>query len=105
MMWSSGRSAIKIQIKEIIFCFVKRARLKKCRRIPDAVDAPSQELGVTVEICEIKKNFDILSNETGYQELCEIFAIYLTDYKDIKISLQERTLDPEKAISEKVSNT
>ncbi len=62
-------------------------------------DAPDQQLGVIVEIKNIKKDFRSFFSEHGLQELTEIFAIYLSHYKDVSISIGDALLEPSKAIA------
>ena len=62
-------------------------------------DAPGEASGVTVDVHDIKRDFRSLTSETGIQELTQIFALYLTNYQDISISIGGARLDPEKAIA------
>lgn len=64
---------------------------------PEKVE-PDSKTGVLLRITELKKDFDSLSSEASLQSLSEIFAIYLTHYKDASIFIENEKLDPEKAI-------
>src|SRR5437660_196634 len=56
--------------------------------ISDEQDAPaSKQRGATVTISELHKDYRSLTSDAGVQELTEIFALYLTDYKDVSIIL------------------
>ena len=55
--------------------------------------------GVTVLVSEIKRNFTSLNPENAVQELSEIFAIYLKNYRDIQIRISGEAIDPTKAIA------
>lgn len=68
-------------------------------RISDEQPAPGTPQGVTVVISEIKKQFTSLKPENAVQELSEIFAIYLKDYRDVSISIGGEKIDPNLAIA------
>jgi Histidine kinase-, DNA gyrase B-, and HSP90-like ATPase len=50
--------------------------------------------GVTVVVSDLKRNFTSLRPETSVQELSEIFAIYLKDYRDVQIRIAGEAIDP-----------
>ena len=50
--------------------------------------------GVTVTISEVYKDYRSLSSDAGLQELTEIFALYLADYTNARISIDGRRVDP-----------
>ena len=60
---------------------------------------PEKQRGVTLTISEIHKEFRSLTSEAGLQELKEIFALYLTDYNDVSISLDGSRIDPSGVIA------
>jgi Histidine kinase-, DNA gyrase B-, and HSP90-like ATPase len=60
---------------------------------------PNRTTGVTVEITDIRRDFRVFQDPEGLQELTEIFALYLTSYSDVTISIAGEKLDPEKAIA------
>jgi hypothetical protein len=62
-------------------------------------DAPEQPVGVIVQIQDIKKDFRSFSSQSGLQELSEIFAIYLSHYKDVSVSIGNERLEPSTAIA------
>lgn len=62
---------------------------------------PEIKTGVTVVIADIKRNFEVLSSDTGFQDISEIFAPYLINYKNIRISLSGQIIDPKIAIKKK----
>ncbi|WP_185966550.1 ATP-binding protein [Methylosinus sporium] len=55
--------------------------------------------GVTVVVSELKRNFTSLNPENSIQDLSEIFAIYLKNYRDVQIRLVGETIDPATAIA------
>lgn len=71
--------------------------------ISEEEDAPGRSSGVIVEITELKRTFRTLNAPTGLQELAEIFAIYLTDYKDVRIVVGGNAIDPTEAIENKTA--
>ena len=60
---------------------------------------PEKQRGVTLTISEMHKEFRSLTSEAGLQELKEIFALYLTDYTDVSISLDGSRIDPSGVIA------
>jgi hypothetical protein len=56
--------------------------------------------GVTVVVSELKRQFSSLRPEHSLQELSEIFAIYLKNYRDVHIRLAGQRIDPSNAIAE-----
>jgi hypothetical protein len=61
--------------------------------------APDSETGVTVEITDLRRDYRVFESAEGLQELAEIFALYLINYRDVTISIAGVKLDPEKAIA------
>jgi hypothetical protein len=55
--------------------------------------------GVIVAVSELKKQFISLKPENSIQELSEIFAIYLKDYRDVQITIGSEQIDPSVAIA------
>jgi len=55
--------------------------------------------GVIVVVSELKKQFSSLKPENSLQELSEIFAIYLKDYRDVQITIGSERIDPSLAIA------
>lgn len=56
-------------------------------RISEEVKAPPENhRGVVVSISGLHKNYGVFSSDNGVQELTEIFALYLVDYKNVSIS-------------------
>ena len=69
-------------------------------RISDDRPAPAgAHTGVDVTISELHHNFQSLEPESSVQELSEIFALYLKNYRDVKISIDGRLIDPSTAIA------
>ena len=67
-------------------------------RITDTSKAKGDS-GVEVIVTELHRDFHSLEEKSAVQELSEIFAIYLTDYEDVKISFCGQKLDPASSIS------
>jgi hypothetical protein len=61
--------------------------------------APGRATGVTVTIADVRRDFRILTSGEGLQELAEIFALYLINYRNVSISIGGTQLDPEAAIA------
>jgi hypothetical protein len=58
-----------------------------------------KRLGVTLTISELHKDFRFLASDGGLQELTEIFALYLADYKNVSINVDGRRIDPSAVIA------
>lgn len=67
--------------------------------ITEEHDATGQPRGVIVEITDIKRDFSVLELEAGLQQLAEMFALYLINYKGVAIRIAGHRLDPETAIA------
>ena len=67
--------------------------------ISNEKNAPGQKPGVIVEITDLKRNFTRLYSDAGFQELAEIFALYLINYKDVSIFVHGTIIDPSVAIA------
>ncbi|MBX3481672.1 MAG: ATP-binding protein [Caulobacter sp.] len=59
--------------------------------------------GCIVEIQDPIRQFKNLDNEEAALEITELFAIYISDYPDIRVSYAGQTLDPKSAISDQFS--
>lgn len=58
-----------------------------------------RKAGVTLTISEPHKDYRSLTSAVGLQELTEIFALYLADYKDVAISVEGTRVDPSSLIA------
>jgi hypothetical protein len=67
--------------------------------ITEERDASGQHKGVTIEITDIHRGFRGVESDEGLQDLAEIFALYLTNYKNVSIYVAGQRLDPETAIA------
>jgi hypothetical protein len=67
--------------------------------ISDEHDAEGQKPGVIVEISELKRDFKVLHSDNGMQELAEIFALYLINYRDVAIIVGGSSIEPSKVIA------
>jgi hypothetical protein len=71
---------------------IRRVRISEQRPF----DGPP---GVTVVVSDLKRNFTSLRPENSVQELSEIFAIYLKNYRDVQIRIAGEGIDPATAIA------
>ena len=82
---------------------MKTAKLKEVVISDEEDTAPEKQRGVTLTISEMHKEFRSITSESGLQELNEIFALYLADYKDVSISLNGSRIEPSGAIASRGS--
>lgn len=69
-------------------------------RISEEQPAPdASSTGVEVRITELHRDFRSLEPESSVQELSEIFALYMKDYREVKISIEGTVIDPSSAIA------
>lgn len=73
--------------------------IRKVRISDEALVSENISCGVTVTISELRRNFVSLRPDNSLQELSEIFAIYLKNYRDISITIDGERIDPEIAIA------
>jgi len=69
-------------------------------RISDQKSSKKQESGVEVIVSELDRDYRFLETDSTYDQLTEIFAIYLTNYRDIKIYLLGKLVDPSSKIAD-----
>lgn len=62
---------------------------------------PEVQTGVTLVISNPVKDFRALDSDAALHELTEIFALYLSDYEDVRVSVGGRRIDPTKAIEDR----
>lgn len=67
--------------------------------ITEEVPAPDRGTGVIVEIDDLRRDFRTFESEEGLQDLNEIFALYLMNYRGVSVAIAGQRLDPEKAIA------
>lgn len=73
-------------------------------RISDEKLAPAgKSRGVTLSITELHKEHRSLTTETGLQELSEIFALYLADYRAVSVKVDTHQIDPDSVIASRHS--
>ena len=63
-------------------------------RISDEEDVVGSKSGVEVAISELHREFRSLEADNAVQELAEVFALYLKDYRDVSIFYEGRRVDP-----------
>lgn len=75
-------------------------------RITDEAPAlPGKSSGIALTITELFKDFRALKSDSGFQDVTEIFALYLSDYRTVSIYVDGRRIDPSAAIASRaVSN-
>lgn len=73
--------------------------------ITEEAPAPDRIPGVTVVIDNLRREFRAFETDEGFQELAEIFALYLKSYKAVRIAVGGQRIDPEKAIRSETSIT
>jgi hypothetical protein len=64
----------------------------------EVLAAPGVERGIALEITNPLKDFRALDGDASLHELTEIFALYLSDYEDVRVTVGGRRIDPGKAI-------
>ena len=67
-------------------------------RVGEESPAHQEATGVEVRVSEPHKNFRSLETTNSVQDLCEIFALYLKDYRDVCITIDGHDVDPNAAI-------
>lgn len=67
-------------------------------RVSDQSRIDHGEPGVEVTISELHSTFRSLEPDSALPELAETFALYLKDYRDVRISLEGTEIDPDAAI-------
>jgi hypothetical protein len=67
-------------------------------QITDEKPATNQT-GVEVTITELHRDFRSLEPDTSVQELSELFALYLKDYRDVRIAIEGVVIDPSSFIA------
>ena len=68
-------------------------------RISEQQPIKTKQTGVEVAISELHRDFRSLDADSATQDLAEIFALYLQNYKDVSIVLQSIKVDPTSAIA------
>lgn len=56
--------------------------------------------GVDVTVTELDRTYRSLAPERSVQSLSEVFALYLTDYKEVAVLVESKKLDPSSVIEE-----
>lgn len=86
----SGRKAFDVKLLEADLTDVT---------ITEEAPAPNRSTGVIVEIDDLRRDFKTFESDEGVQDLNEIFALYLMNYRAVSISIAGQRLDPEKVIA------
>ena len=63
-------------------------------RVSDEEEVATGEAGVEMEISELHQEYRSLDPDNAVQELAEIFALYLKNYRDSSIFYEGRRVDP-----------
>jgi hypothetical protein len=67
--------------------------------ISEAAPAPDRATGVIVTIGDVRRDFKVFDSAEGLQELSEIFALYLINYRHVRIRISGQLIDPATAIA------
>jgi hypothetical protein len=67
-------------------------------RVSDEEPLLGEPTGVIVAVSEIKKQFSSLKPENSIQELSEIFAFYLKDYRDVQITIGSERIEMQRRL-------
>lgn len=67
--------------------------------ISDETEASATSRGVTLTISEPHKDFKAFASEAGLHSLTEVFALYVADYPDVKVSVGGHRIDPKTVIA------
>jgi Histidine kinase-, DNA gyrase B-, and HSP90-like ATPase len=62
--------------------------------VSDPVPAKSSATGTEVEILNVEKNFVSLTSDKAHLELASLFAVYLSEYPDLRIDFAGSIVDP-----------
>lgn len=68
-------------------------------RITDEAAVEAGESGVEIEITELHRDFRSLVPDDAIQELAEIFALYLKDYRNVSVLYEGQHVDPNAVIA------
>ena len=68
-------------------------------RISDEETVETGRTGVEIEVSELHREYRSLDPDNAVQELAEIFALYLKDYRDVSILYEGTQIDPATAIA------
>ena len=68
-------------------------------RITDEETVDARTTGVQIEVSELHREYRSLDPDNAVQELAEIFALYLKDYREVSIQYEGTQLDPATAIA------
>ena len=72
--------------------------------ITEEARAPEgKKLGVVLTVSELHKDYRSFTTDAGLQEFAEIFALYLSDYKEVSISVEGSRINPDSVIASKHS--
>jgi hypothetical protein len=73
--------------------------IREVRISDEKPSADGAHTGVEVTVSELHRDFRSLEPDTSVQELSEIFALYLKDYRDAKITIEGVVIDPASGIA------
>lgn len=93
VVYTNGEAAFQFEVS-ILEREISRVRISEEQQLEGA------KPGVIVTLSEIKRQFSSLKPENAVQDLAEIFAIYLKNYRDVSIQYAGEKIDPIHAIRE-----
>jgi hypothetical protein len=73
--------------------------------IGDEKAAPDRPTGVVVTISDLWKDYRLLETNDSIQDLTEMFALYLINYNNVRVSIAGVTIDPASAIASQTTLT
>ena len=68
-------------------------------RVTDEESVDTGTTGVEIEVSELYREYRSLDSDDAVQEVAEIFALYLKDYRDVSILYEGVRVDPATAIA------
>jgi hypothetical protein len=78
---------------------ILESNIREVRLTDEQSAADGGHTGVEVTVTELHRDFRSLEPDSSIQDLSEIFALYLKDYRDVKIAVEGVVIDPAAAIA------
>jgi hypothetical protein len=63
-------------------------------RISDERDSTAETTGIEVTVSELHREYRSLESDNAVQELAEVLALYLNDYRDVTVRFDGNKIDP-----------
>jgi len=71
--------------------------------LSDESEAENNQTGVEVKISELSKKFHILDQEKAKEKLTPLFALYLSKYPEVTLTIEGARIDPSEVIRNKIT--